>query len=801
MNARAKGRFAPPFWITGLLSFSCLSLVTFQAISSEDEQGPQLGGGLDEIVVTATRREETLSKVPISVSAYTQSQLDVRGLDSVQDLFRETPGVTFTPSAFANESSINIRGISSTTGAPTTGIYIDDSPIQVRPTGIGLVTNFYPALVDLARVEVLRGPQGTLFGAGAEGGAVRFITREPDLQTSTAYVKSDIGYTEHGGVTNEVAASGSAPVIPGQLAISASASYRRDGGWVDIVEGNGQITQANANWNETRTARLAAKYVPSDWVTITPSLFYESTDKNNGDGYWPSISNPANGTYLEADRWPTSYRSNFSLPALKVDINVGAIHLASNTSFFDGVDHSGTDYSALVPGLLGLIARPVGTNIELSAPSGATVLPGYLNPIFTDSSHQFFTQEIRANSSALDNRLNWLGGIFYTSSSETAGPVLDVSGYLPGQWQQLLTTVGPATAQYFTAPLVDGKYSYDGSNRTHEHQVAAFADATWELATNWKVDVGLRYGRNTYSFFQTAAGPFAGGGASGGGDQSERPFTPKFALSYQVSDSNLVYLSAAKGFRTGGANYVLPSACVAEATELGLTNADRYKSDSLWSYELGSKSRLLDGRLSIDGSAYYVDWSDIQQNVDLNCGFNLTLNLGHARSKGFDLQFQYAATDALTLGADVAETDAYYSRTLYALGSTSQILVSNGDALPSTPWMFVGSAQYRFQVLQKQTYVRADYTYTSEAPRTPDLNSQNSPSVYNPYGVRIPGYGFLNLRAGVLLDSWNLSIYAKNATNGAALLAVNRYEIDGDFVNRNIGIRPLTAGVQAIFRY
>jgi outer membrane receptor protein involved in Fe transport len=247
----------------------------------------QGGGDLQEIVVTATLREEPLSKVPISVTAFTQEQMDARGLDKVDDLFRETPGVTFTPSAFANENTINIRGISSTTGAATTGIYIDDTPIQVRVTGISFNTDFYPALVDLDRVEVLRGPQGTLFGAGAEGGAVRFITREPDLETPNVYIKSDAGYTEHGGATFEEAVSGSVPIVTDRLAVMASVSYRHDGGWVDVVNGNGQVTDPNANWNDTKTARLALKYVATDWLTLTPSVFYQSTDRNDSNDYWP----------------------------------------------------------------------------------------------------------------------------------------------------------------------------------------------------------------------------------------------------------------------------------------------------------------------------------------------------------------------------------------------------------------------------------------------------------------------------------------------------------------------------------
>src|SRR5450432_2200194 len=199
------------------------------------------GGGLEEIVVTATRRSERLQDVPISVTAFSQEKMDSQGLRSIDDVTRLTPGVAFSRNGtgssanYNDESSdINIRGIDSAAGASTTGIYIDDTPIQSRHIGFGAV-NAFPALFDLDRVEVLRGPQGTLFGAGAEGGVIRFITPSPDLNKASGYIRSELATTRGGDPSYELSAAFGDVIIDNVLAFRVSASFRRDGGYVDRV--------------------------------------------------------------------------------------------------------------------------------------------------------------------------------------------------------------------------------------------------------------------------------------------------------------------------------------------------------------------------------------------------------------------------------------------------------------------------------------------------------------------------------------------------------------------------------------
>jgi iron complex outermembrane recepter protein len=238
--------------------------------------------GLDEIVVTATRRVERLQDVPISATAFSQAKLDAQGLHHIDDLTRLAPGVTFQRDATTSsgnfndeDSDINIRGVDSTAGTSTVGIYIDDTPIQGRHISFTSF-NAFPALFDLERVEVLRGPQGTLFGAGSEGGTVRFIQPSPDLQAQTVYLRSELATTRSGDPTYDVGAAIGGPIIDGTLGYRLSAYFRDDGGWVDHVDYRNQaVTASDANYQKTVVVRGALKWAISEGLSITPSIYYQ----------------------------------------------------------------------------------------------------------------------------------------------------------------------------------------------------------------------------------------------------------------------------------------------------------------------------------------------------------------------------------------------------------------------------------------------------------------------------------------------------------------------------------------------
>jgi outer membrane receptor protein involved in Fe transport len=256
---------------------------------------PAASGGneVGEVIVTATRRTQSLSKVPASVSAFTAQKLEVLNVKSFADLAKYTPGVTYDD----DRHDVSIRGIISKGGSGTTGIYIDDTPIQVRALGLN-ANNTLPDVFDLQRVEVLRGPQGTLFGAGSEGGTVRYITTQPSLTTFSANAHAEVAATEHGSPSYEFGVAAGGPIIEDKLGFRASAWGRRDGGWVDRndVNNTGGV-EKNANYTDTYVLRAAVTLAPVNNLRITPAFNYEKRDQHNHDEYWVGTSNPSNGTF------------------------------------------------------------------------------------------------------------------------------------------------------------------------------------------------------------------------------------------------------------------------------------------------------------------------------------------------------------------------------------------------------------------------------------------------------------------------------------------------------------------------
>src|ERR1700720_2351530 len=220
-----------------------------------------------EITVPIPRREESLSKVPISVTALTQESLDDRGVKDFSEVARFTPGVNFDNSGTNN---ISIRGISGSGGAGTTGIYLDDTPIQMRALAFN-PDEALPKSFDIDRVEVLRGPQGTLFGSGSEGGTVRYITTQPSLTKSSMYAREEVSYTQGGEPSYEGGIAGGTPLIDGTLGVRATVWYRRDGGYIDRIDPVTLATdQKNANFDQTTLIRLAAVWAVNDKWTVTP---------------------------------------------------------------------------------------------------------------------------------------------------------------------------------------------------------------------------------------------------------------------------------------------------------------------------------------------------------------------------------------------------------------------------------------------------------------------------------------------------------------------------------------------------
>src|SRR5579859_5416424 len=248
---------------------------------------PAAAGSLEEIVVTATRREESISKVPISVTAFSQDMIDQKGIKDFQDIVRFTPGVSIDTSG---TNAISIRGISSSGGAGTTGIYIDETPIQMRALGFN-PDDTLPKTFDLDRVEVLRGPQGTLFGSGSEGGTVRYIMNQPSVTKESTYARSEVSFTRYGDPSYEVGVAHGGPLVNDVLGYRASVWYRYDGGWIDRIDPTTlDVVDRRANHANTIAARLALLVQPVEGLKITPSFSYQNARKHDISSFWPAYS-------------------------------------------------------------------------------------------------------------------------------------------------------------------------------------------------------------------------------------------------------------------------------------------------------------------------------------------------------------------------------------------------------------------------------------------------------------------------------------------------------------------------------
>jgi iron complex outermembrane recepter protein len=817
-----------------------LMQVSISTAAHAAETVPVPGAGLEEIVVTATRREERLQDVPVSVTAFSQEKLDSQGLKNIDDLTRFAPGVTFQRNGFSSSgnyndegSNINIRGVDSQAGASTTGIYIDDTPIQTRHLGFGSV-NPFPLLFDVDRVEVLRGPQGTIFGAGAEGGAVRFISPDPDLHKSAGYFRGDLGQTKDAAASYEAGAALGAPIVEDKLAFRVSASYRRDGGWVDRVGyklvptanpatptpvWDGTTNESNANWQQTFTFRAALAWKVNDALEISPSFYYQQLQIHDTAAYWPALSDPGNGKFRDGNYLLNPSTDPFSLTAVKVKWDVGFADLYSNTAYFFRNQVSTSDYTQYLRATWTLFGQlpdtfpnyPNSTSGQPRVP-GAPLTSGGYAP-FSDSQRNFY-EEIRLSSKDAASRLQWSAGLFFSHLKENVFETI-VDPTLDGE---IIAFQGSAPGICTAALPCPGGRIYNGPlNQIVDKQAAVFGEATLKFTNTLKATAGLRYSKLDYAGDVSETGPFLGETIVTSSTSSENALTPKLVFTYQPDRGNLFYASASKGFRPGGPNVGVGKICGGSLSALGITSAPgKYDSDSLWSYEIGAKNTLLDNRLQVNASIFYIDWKNIQQNVYLSsCGEQFVANIGQAKSQGGEIEVAYKPVDSLTLNFSAAYTDAYLSKTqcagtLTLNGNvctdgalTAGPIASKGDALVGAPWAFTAAGEYQFAPWDSSVpYVRLDLQHSTAQTRLLPIQNGSNGS----YDTTLPGLPKttnLNLRAGLRYNGVDLSVYGNNLTNNHPQLFTAR-DIYNDATDRlyfGRGVRPMTIGVTATYRY
>lgn len=800
-------------------------------------------GPLQEIIVTATRHEEGLSKVPISVTALTGDAMDIRGIKDIMDVARFTPGVNIDNSGTNN---IAIRGIASTGGAGTTGIYLDDTPIQIRALAFN-PDDTVPKSFDLDRIEVLRGPQGTLFGAGSEGGTVRYITVQPSLTQSSLYSRAEISDTQGGAPSYEIGVAGGTPVIDGTLGLRASVWYRKDGGYINRIDPVSlALDQKNANYDETKLVRVSAVWAPSENWKVTPSYFYQDRYRNDVESYWPLYSNPGNNNFVSANPTQRTDPDTFYLPSIKIEGDLGWARLISNTSYFHRQEETGYDgtlynlgfYQAQpenkTPGATPVIPlgsgnfSPGGTfpfldGNGLHLPAGAT---NYRSPASVDNNQQNITQEIRLQSSDPTAKLIWTTGLFFSENRQSYLEQI----HDPDLNNLITQATGQGFLNFFcyTDPAsgncigvnYDPRFpndSYFLQTHAKDRQYAWFGEGTYEFTDQFKATVGARYSKTEFSFDTLTGGPqLFLPPQSNSGDKKENSFTPKLSLSFQQDPHNLYYFTYAKGFRPGGANNPVPhQACGADFQNFGISAAPAtFNSDSVDSFEIGAKNNI-DNRFKIASSIYYIKWNNIQQTVvPPICQISFITNLGQAVAKGADIQAEMAVTDSFTVELSTGYTDARYTQDSRLSPAETTPIVSSGDAIvgqsgqPGAPFTASLGLEYKFTLFEHESFVRVDDEYES-SPKWVGAIQDPGTLQYDSANYTLPSTNFASARGGMTFGSLQVEAFVDNLTDTHT---ITNYEwtIDpgvnaqgqplASRLQRDFTFRPRTFGLTFIFR-
>ncbi|HVN45148.1 MAG TPA: TonB-dependent receptor [Steroidobacteraceae bacterium] len=848
-------------WLVSLVPDSARAGDAASATGAAGPEAPATATGgaapqLQEVVVTATRREEELSKVPISVTALTQDAIDSRGIKDFRDMVRFTPGVTIDDSG---TNAISIRGISSSGGAGTTGIYIDDTPIQMRSVGFN-PDDTLPKTFDLQRVEVLRGPQGTLFGAGAEGGAVRYIMTPASLTAADDYIRSELSYTEHGQPNGEFGVAVGRPLVDGVFGIRASLWYRYDGGWINRVDpGTGAIIDDNINYSHSYLARLAATWQPATSVTIAPSFLYQKQDRHDEPTYWPAYSNPDQGQFNTATPERIGGPDDYYLGALKVQWDLGKSQVIGNASYYyrrQLTAYQGTVYDLsywnTIPSGLGGPNDSFPQSPKCSAPDDATscswfplidssgihlpaALRGTQTPNAMTNHQKSYTAELRWQSADTSSRWTWTAGVFWQEAKEGSIEELkstnidQVFNYLYGlSPADYYSPDGVTPANFYSCPtnaaypVIPACDIYYNNNTTIDKQFAGYGEVSYAFTDWMRLTVGERIAHTTFELTHYADGYENYGPQPTQASQSETPNTPKAVLSFQVDPRNLYYLSYAKGFRVGGGNAPLPQYCDADLAAAGYPNGAplTYQSDYTQNYEIGAKNGVADW-LRVATSVYYIKWHNIQQNLYVAgyCGLQFTDNLGTAVAKGFDLQAQMLF-GPVAIDLATAYTSARYTKnspsdcTPGSSGIGIPCKAVDGDAItgqeginyaPGTtpPWTVSVGVQYNFHLAARDTFVRADWQYESRNNWLANVQDPNAGAVYNfGYSYAYPSNSFASLRAGMSFGDVQLTAFCDNLLDSHTTTNYILGQTDGSFPpQQNVyTFRPRTFGVNLVWR-
>jgi outer membrane receptor protein involved in Fe transport len=683
-----------------------------------------LGGGVataqdgvtteEEIIVTAQRRAESVQDVPFSVTAVGGEEIEQLGANGFETFANRVAGLQAVQASPSN-TQFFMRGVSS--GAltfdqiqqsSTVGIYYGDISTDVS----GSNPNFQ--LFDIDRIEVLRGPQGTLYGAGSMSGAVRIVPTRPGLDEFGVGFGTTVSQTANGGMNTVVDATVDVPIVPDQFGVRLMAYSTNYDGVVDNVTSG----EEDADSWQAEGGRISVRAVPSPRMTVDLMVAHQNSEQDGTNRTNETLDDFETGAFFSSSDQDT-------LGELSVAYDFGPVTFTSVTGLLQKSQDFYSDLTQL-PGLF------------LGAPGLPVIFP-------TSVEAETLSQEVRLQSNS-SGRFQWILGAYYSALDRNLLQTMDI----PGIEAVLGFPAGP-----FFGTITDRVLLTDF--QTNNDQFAVFGQIDVDVTDRLSVSVGGRYFEATQDSFYDDRGLFIGGSFQEGIDSSESGFNPRVNIAFEIDEDHNLYAQAARGFRLGGPNYFIPpSLCAGDLAALGYPGQPPgFESDSLWNYEIGSKNSFANGRGVFNVAAYYIDWSDIQSTVRMGCGYNFQQNLGSARVQGLEAEFALQVTDHLSVRSSVTFTDSELQDAVPLLG------VLGGERAPQTPEQAASIAiDYARPLGSGEGFVSADVQYVGD--RTTGVTILDS--------FDLEAYTLANLRLGYNQNNWSAYVFANNLFDERAVL-------------------------------
>jgi iron complex outermembrane recepter protein len=748
-------------------------------------QAPESDQPLQEVVITAEKRESTVQKTPFSITAVSSQQMEARGLSTVEDVAAGTAGLSMRSSG-PGQTEYDMRGLTSSGGSSaTTGLYLNEVPLAAPAASFTGHVSIDPDLFDLNRVEVLRGPQGTLYGAGSMGGTIRLVLNQPKMNEFEGAAQGIVGGMSGGGPSYGGSVMLNLPLVDDRLALRVVGTDKYTDGWIDRVVAQpfpvgptgdcgwasctrGDVAAApvtksfeRSNWERLTGARGSLLFKPMDGLSIDLLAMYQKIEMG-GFSEVDDPPGPGQLSHYQPFDIAEPFTDIFKIFAATVNYDLGFATLTSSTSHWRRDTHWTGDISE---------------NFQNYVATAYGFTPLVSDPYYNDNPSQQTSEELRLTS-ASDGKFQWVAGGFFDRFRSAFTQYVANEAY---------TQISTGGAEANPLGII-----YKPFQPYYITQYAAFAEGSYQILDALKATVGIRWYHYTSQQNSEQLGVFTVSGnatpsfASVASSQSGT--NPKVNLSYTPTRDLTVYVQAAKGFRPGGVNIPAPPACTFQPSPA-------YQPDSLWDYEAGEKVRFLDGRLTVNADFYYIVWKNIQEQLNQTCGFPYTANAGTAVSYGPELEVHADVTHRLAVSLSGTYTQAYLKDV--AAGGLGTI----GAATAVTPGLRLNNVPHYT--------VNATATYGIPVSNSYEVRATVIASVIGPqndisyYTQELPGYTLVNARVGLTGGNLVPYLYVNNLANRYAVTGINTqaWSLATPAFDRDTITTPRTFGLELRYKF